>query len=77
MAIDVIKSKVANPIKNGTLIVSCSRTGNYSLSNLYVSNLPTITDIENKYDDRFDDPSYYYGNGGGNVLGVNGDVLGV
>lgn len=53
MAIDIIKSKVANPVKNGTLLVSCSKTGKYSLSNLYVSNLPTITDIENKYDNRF------------------------
>lgn len=53
MAIDIIKSKVANPIKNGTLIVSCSRTGNYSLSNLHVSNLPVIADLESKYDNRF------------------------
>lgn len=53
MAIDIVKSKVANPIKNGTLVVSCSKTGNYSLSNLHVSNLPVIADIENKYDNRF------------------------
>lgn len=53
MAIDIVKSKAANPLKNGTLIVSCSKTGNYSLSNLHVSNLPAITDIENKYDNRF------------------------
>ena len=34
-----------------------------------IKNSPTITDIENKYDNRFDDPSYYYGCvvDGGNV----------
>lgn len=69
MALDIIKSKSANPIKNGTLVVSCSRTGNYSLSNLYVSNIPAITDIESKYDERFDDPAYYYGIGNSTVVG--------
>lgn len=70
MAIDIIKAKSANPIKNGTLIVSCSRTGQYSLSNLYVNNLPTINDIESKYDERFDDPAYYYGIGNSTVVGA-------
>lgn len=69
MAIDIIKSKSANPIKNGTLVVSCSKTGQYSLSNLFVSNIPTITDIESKYDERFDDPAYYYGIGNSTVVG--------
>lgn len=77
MANDIIKAISSNDIKNGTLLVSCTRTGQYSLSNAYVKNTPTITDIESKYDNRFDDPSYYYG--GGNVDGgdVGGDVLGV
>lgn len=69
MAIDIVKSKSANPIKNGTLIVSCSRTAKYALSNLYVKNTPTITEIESKYEDRFDDPSYYYGIGNSTVVG--------
>lgn len=69
MALDIIKSKSANPIKNGTLVVSCSKTGQYSLSNLFVSNIPTITDIESKYDERFDDPAYYYGIGNSTVVG--------
>jgi hypothetical protein len=38
--------------------------------NRYVKNTPIIADIQNKYDNRFDDPSYYYGTG--NVDG--GDV---
>lgn len=70
MANDITKAISANPLKNGTLLVSCTRTGEYSLSNAYVKNTPTITDIESKYDNRFDDPSYYYGSGGidgGNV----------
>lgn len=77
MTNDINKAISTNPIKNGTVIVSCLRTGEYSTLETYVKNVPTISDIENKYDNRFDDPSYYYGNGGGNVLGVNGDVLGV
>lgn len=69
MAIDILKANSSNPIKNGTLLVSCSITGKYSLLNSYVSNLPSISNIESKYNNRFDDPSYYYG--GGNVDGGN------
>lgn len=65
MANDITKAISTNPLKNGTLLVSCALTGKYSLSNTYVKNTPTITDIESKYDNRFDDPSYYYGSGGG------------
>lgn len=70
MAIDIIKAISANELKNGTTVVTCSRTGNYSVLNTYAKNTPTITDIEEKFDNRFDDPSYYYGSGsvdGGNV----------
>ena len=70
MAIDVIKSKEANPIKNGTLVVSCSKTGNYSLSNLHVSNLPTIADIENKYDNKFYNGIFVELVGGQTVIGA-------
>jgi hypothetical protein len=69
MANDIQKSISANPIKNGTVVVSCTFTGNYGLINSYVKNTPTITDIENKYDDRFDDPAYYYGLGNETVVG--------
>jgi hypothetical protein len=69
MANDITKAISANPLKNGTLLVSCTITGEYSLSNTYVKNTPTITDIQDKYDNRFDDPSYYHGGGadGGDV----------
>lgn len=61
MAIDIVLAISGQPIKNGTSIVSCSRTGEYSTINTYVNNKPTIDTIDNKYDTRFDDPSYYYG----------------
>ena len=69
MANDIIKAISANELKNGTSVVSCSRTGEYSVLNTYVKNTPTITDIQDKYDNRFDDPSYYHGGGadGGDV----------
>ena len=69
MANDIQKSIVSNDIKNGTLLVSCTRTGQYSKSDVYVKNIPAIGDIESKYDERFDDPSYYYGSNtdGGDV----------
>lgn len=49
-------------IKNGTLLVFTGSRGIYDTvsSSGYVSNSPTITDIQNKYDNRFDDPAYYY-----------------
>jgi len=49
----------ANPIKNGTLVLYCTKTGFYKVENTYVNNLPSISAIEDKYDDRFDDLSYY------------------
>lgn len=72
MANDITKAISANPLKNGTMLVQCKVTG-FSVSDIYdtyVSNLPSITDIQSKYDDRFDNPSYYYGSN--NVDG--GDV---
>lgn len=59
MANDINKAIDSNPIKNGTLVVSCTPTGEFGLSNVYVLNTPTISDIQSKYDDRFDDPTYY------------------
>lgn len=81
MANDITKAISTNALKNGSMVVTCSRTGfptspSTIVYNTYVKNTPTITDIESKYDFRFDDPSYYYG--GGDVDGGNvGDVLGV
>jgi hypothetical protein len=59
MANDITKAISANSIKNGTSVVSCTTTGEYSLLNTYVKNTPTISDIEAKYDNRFDDITYY------------------
>lgn len=71
MANDIEKAIDSNPIKNGTLLVSTKRTGPTEEDKLdtYVMNTPTITDIENKYDERFDDPSYYYGIGNETLIG--------
>lgn len=69
MANDIQKSISGNDIKNGTLVVTCSRTGQYSKSDVYVKNIPVIGDIESKYDDRFDDPNYYYGIGDDTLVG--------
>lgn len=69
MANDITKAISANPLKNGTSLVSCTTTGEYSVVDTYVLNSPTLATIEAKYDNRFDDPSYYYG--GGNVDGGN------
>lgn len=64
MANDITKAISSNELKNGTGVVTCSRTGNYSVLNTYVKNTPTIVDIQAKFDFRFDDPSYYYGSTG-------------
>lgn len=72
MANDINKAISANPIKNGTAVVSCKVTGPTSkdLLNSSVKNTPTIGEIEAKYDNRFDDPAYYYGLGNDNVIGA-------
>lgn len=58
---DILKTISSAEIKNGTLIVSVYPTGptDSNKNNDFVSNKPIITDIENKYSDKFDDPSYY------------------
>lgn len=61
MANDIQKSISANPIKHGTAVVSCTFTGEYGTLNTVVQNIPTIESIQDKYDARFDNPSYYYG----------------
>jgi len=53
MANDIAEAIQANEIKNGTLVVTTTKTGQNSKIDTYVKNSPTITDIENKYDNRF------------------------
>ncbi len=70
MANDIQKSVTSNVIKNGTIVVStCAKNGNTQTIDSYVSNKPTISDIESKYDNRFDDPSYYFGIGDDTLIG--------
>jgi len=69
MANDISKAINANLIKNGTTVVTTTFTGEYSTIETYVKNTPTISDIENKYDNRFDDITYYT-IGSGTILGV-------
>ena len=59
MANDIQAAVSGVVVKNGTAVVSTTFTGEYSTLDTYVKNTPTIADIENKYDDRFDDISYY------------------
>lgn len=62
---DIAKANSNNDIKNGTIVVSTQITGLSSKDVLdtYVSNTPTLSSISGQYINRFDDPSYYYGNG--------------
>lgn len=53
MTNDIQKAISSNPIKNGTIVVTTSWTGNYSTRDTYVKNTPTIDAIEAKYDNRF------------------------
>jgi hypothetical protein len=66
MANDIQLAISGSPIKNGTMVVTCGSTGFQSPStikyNRYVSNSPALSGIQAKYDARFDDPRYYYGN---------------
>lgn len=59
MAIDIELCNSSNPIKNGTIVSTCTFTGYYDTINTYSTNTPTISDIESKYDDKFDDITYY------------------
>lgn len=69
MANDIAKAVSSKDINNGNLINYCSKTGIIKYNDAYTKHTPTLNDIENKYDNRFDDPSYYYGCNpdGGNV----------
>lgn len=61
MANDIKVAISGAAIKNGSAIVTCSTAGEYSVLNTTVKNTPTISDIEAKYDTRFDNPRYYTG----------------
>ena len=50
---DIQAAVSGNPVKNGTLITSTTFTGEYSQSDTYVKQYPTIVDIADKYGNRF------------------------
>jgi hypothetical protein len=50
---DITKIKDANPVKNGTLVVSTTVTGRYKTNDSAVLNVPTIATIDDKYGYRF------------------------
>lgn len=75
MAIDIIKSKVANPIKNGTTVVTCGATGFPDspasiVYDRYVKNTPVIEDIESKYDDKYYNGIFVQLAGGQTIIGA-------
>lgn len=59
MAYDIQTAVSGSPIKNGTIVVSTTFTGEYSTLDTYAKNNPVIGDIENKYDNRLDNIVYY------------------
>ena len=56
---DIVKAKTANEIKNGVATTTCTPTGRHDTytGNTISSEQPTITQIEDKYANRFDDES--------------------
>jgi hypothetical protein len=55
---DVVKANTANEIKNGVVTTSTTPTGEHETysSHTVRPDKPTITEIEDKYLDRFDEP---------------------
>lgn len=53
MANDIQKAISNKLIKNGSSVITTTFTGYYNTYNYYVTNTPTITDIQDKYDNRF------------------------
>lgn len=50
---DIQAAISGNPVKNGTLITSTTFTGEYSNSDTYVQQYPTISTIHAKYGYKF------------------------
>lgn len=59
MANDIAKANSASDIKNGTVVICATPTGEYEVLDNAVKNTPSITDIQAKYDERFDETTYY------------------
>ena len=76
MAIDIIKARDTQPINDKSAIVTTSTTGTFSKLLGLPETYLTIGIIENKYDNRFDNPSYYFGGGLSDGGTYSGDVDG-
>jgi hypothetical protein len=50
---DIQAAISGNAVKNGSLIVSTTFTGQRSVNNLYTKNSPTINSISTKYGNKF------------------------
>ena len=50
---DISKSISGNEIKNGTLVTTTTFTGEYSVNDTYVKNVPSLATIQAKYGYRF------------------------
>lgn len=50
--------------KNGSMICTCLPTGYYAIRDVLSFAGPTDDAVEAKYTNRFDEPSYYFGNSG-------------
>jgi hypothetical protein len=60
MSNDIGLSKSGESIKHGTVVTSSSPfTNHFQTLDNNVYNKPAIADIENKYDEKFDDITYY------------------
>lgn len=60
MAFDIQAAISGVDVKNGTIVVGATFTGAYATLNTSVTNSPTINSIQEKYDNKFDDPTYPY-----------------
>lgn len=72
MSIDITTAISGIPINDKRAICSTLPTGE-TAKLLVRPNYPvdlTIANIESKFADRFDDPSYYFGIGGSGIIGV-------
>ena len=68
---DITVATSGLPINSINQICSTLPTG-YSSKSVIKLNYPatlTISNIENRFENRFDDPSYYYGTGGATLIG--------
>lgn len=59
MAYDIYLANSSNAINNGSSIVYADKLGNTKILTDHALNTPSIAEIQDKYDDRFDDIAYY------------------